>query len=148
MTRLRIRIDFETGGSIGPGKVRLLEQIRETGSISAAARALDMSYRRAWLLVDDLNRIFREPVVSAAVGGRRGGGTALTPFGEQVIEHYRAVERDTFDAATARLDALRATLNDAYGAEGEPPEDGSFAGDPALKRGCKPGKERHPPQRS
>jgi N-terminal domain of molybdenum-binding protein len=135
MTRLRIRIDFETGGSIGPGKVRLLEQIRETGSISAAARALDMSYRRAWLLVDDLNRIFREPVVSAAVGGRHGGGTALTAFGEQVIEQYRAVEREALDAAAARLDAMRATLNDAYRVEGATPEDGSFAAAPALKPG-------------
>jgi len=82
------------------------------------------------------------------VGGRRGGGTALTSFGEQVIEHYRAVERDALDASTVRLDALRATLNDAYGADGELAEDGSFAGDPALKRGCKPVKERHPSQRS
>ena len=66
MTRMRIRIDFDSGGSIGPGKIMLLERIRETGSISAAGRALNMSYRRAWLLVDDMNRIFREPVVSAA----------------------------------------------------------------------------------
>ncbi|MBP2313914.1 winged helix-turn-helix domain-containing protein [Azospirillum soli] len=139
MTRLRIRIDFEPGGSIGPGKIKLLEQIRETGSISAAARALEMSYRRAWLLVDDLNRIFREPVVSAAVGGKHGGGTALTAFGEQVIDHYRAVEREAHVATAHRLAALQATVNEDYGAEGEPPDDGSFSGDPGVKPGCKSG---------
>lgn len=139
MTRLRIRVDFEPGGSIGPGKIALLERIRETGSISAAARALDMSYRRAWLLIDDLNRIFREPVVSAAVGGKRGGGTALTAFGEQIVEHYRALQREAHDATAARLAALQATVNAEYGVgadAGEAPDDGSFSGDPGLKPGC------------
>ena len=78
MAKLRLRIDFEPAGSLGPGKVALLEAIRRCGSISSAARELDMSYRRAWLLIDDLNQTFRQPVVSAVVGGKKGGGTELT----------------------------------------------------------------------
>ncbi|CAO3355800.1 winged helix-turn-helix domain-containing protein [Azospirillum melinis] len=139
MTRMRIRIDFESGGSIGPGKIALLERIRDTGSISAAGRALGMSYRRAWLLVDDLNRIFSEPVVSAAVGGKHGGGTVLTAFGEQVIDHYRAVEREAHVATAHRLAALAAGTNPDYGTDSQV-DDGSFANDPAVGPGCGPDK--------
>ncbi len=70
----------------------LLEHIRETGSISAAGRAMDMSYRRAWLLVDALNRMFKEPSVESQRGGKQGGGAALTPFGETLIRRYREME--------------------------------------------------------
>jgi molybdate transport system regulatory protein len=94
MAKLRLRIDFEPAGSLGPGKVALLEAIRRCGSISSAARDLDMSYRRAWLLIDDLNQTFRQPVVSAVVGGRKGGGTGVTAFGESVISHYREMEAE------------------------------------------------------
>ncbi len=117
MTRLHIRIDFDPAGAIGPGKIMLLERIRDTGSISAAGRALGMSYRRAWLLVDDMNRLFKEPVVTAAVGGRQGGGTVLTAVGEQVIDHYRAVEREARVATAHRLAALQAMVNPDYQAE-------------------------------
>ena len=79
MARLTIRIDLPPAGQIGPGKAKLLELIGETGSISAAGRALDMSYRRAWLLVDAMNHIFKEPVVSTMLGGKAGGGARLTP---------------------------------------------------------------------
>ncbi|MCW2247216.1 molybdate transport system regulatory protein [Azospirillum fermentarium] len=140
MTRLRLRIDFRPDGAIGPGKIRLLEAIREEGSISAAARALDMSYRRAWLLVDDLNRLFREPVVSAAVGGRHGGGTELTAFGAALIEEYRAIERDIFAAARPRLVALEAALApEGSRPAATPGTDESFGKDPALTPGCAAG---------
>ena len=86
------RIQFEPEGRIGRGKIQLLCHIRETGSISAAGRAMDMSYRRAWLLVDEMNRLFRTPVVESQRGGRQGGGAALTPFGAALIERYNAME--------------------------------------------------------
>ena len=90
--RLTVRIDFGSAGALGPGKIRLLEAIHKTGSISQAGRSLGMSYRRAWLLVDDLNRCFREPVVTTQPGGSRGGGAALTRFGRELIKKYRAIE--------------------------------------------------------
>jgi molybdate transport system regulatory protein len=79
--------------AIGPGKIALLEAIRDTGSISAAARKLRMSYRRAWMLVDDLNRRLAKPVVLAAPGGRDGGGTMLSPTGRKLVTLYRDIER-------------------------------------------------------
>ena len=108
--RLTIRVDFGSDRSIGPGKIRLLEAIRKTGSISEAGRSLGMSYRRAWLLIDDLNDLFREPVVAAKQGGARGGGTSLTPFGLELIEHYRAIERQATKTSTAALRELKAAL--------------------------------------
>lgn len=71
----------------------LLEHIRATGSISAAGRAMDMSYRRAWLLVSDLNRMFDKPSVESQRGGQKGGGAALTPFGEALLQRFRAMEQ-------------------------------------------------------
>ena len=82
-TQMSIRIDLESGGRIGPGKIALLEAIRETGSFTAAAAAMKMSYRRAWLLVDELNKLLSEPVVTTATGGAMGGGTTVTPVGEK-----------------------------------------------------------------
>lgn len=108
MATLRLRIDFQPSGAVGPGKIRLLELVRDTGSISAAARTLDMSYRRAWLLIDDMNQLFREPVISASVGGRKGGGAELTAFGATLIEQYRALETELHAVGGARLDALQA----------------------------------------
>ena len=80
-----LRISFPEEDRLGRGKMELLEHIRETGSISAAGRAMDMSYRRAWLLVSDMNRMFSEPVVESQRGGQKGGGAALTPFGEELF---------------------------------------------------------------
>ena len=104
-TRLSIRIDLENGNRIGPGKIALLEAIRATGSISAAARSLDMSYRRAWLLVEEINQALREPAVAAETGGRRGGGAVVTPAGEQLVGLYRTIESR---ARTGASDEFRA----------------------------------------
>lgn len=106
MTRLSIRIDLPGGDRIGPGKIALLEAIRATGSISAGARSLGMSYRRAWLLVEEINQAFREPAVTAETGGRRGGGATLTPVGERVIDLYRSIESQARDAADGEFRAI------------------------------------------
>ncbi len=113
MARLTLRIDFDGDRAIGPGKIRLLELIDSKGSISAAGREMAMSYRRAWLLVDNLNHCFREPVVSAQTGGARGGGAALTVLGHAVVRHYRAIERAAEAAGAAHVGALAAVLADA-----------------------------------
>jgi molybdate transport system regulatory protein len=105
-TRLSIRIDLENGKRIGPGKIALLEAIRATGSISAAARSLDMSYRRAWLLVEEVNHALREPAVAAETGGRRGGGAVVTPAGEQLVGLYRTIESHARTAAGGSFKAI------------------------------------------
>jgi molybdate transport system regulatory protein len=110
MARLTLRIDFGGERAIGPGKIKLLELIDSCGSISEAGRRMGMSYRRAWLLVDALNHCFREPVVAAQVGGVKGGGASLTPFGRAVIEHYRAIEKAAEAAGAAHVGALTASL--------------------------------------
>jgi molybdate transport system regulatory protein len=110
--RLTIRIDFPGRRRVGPGKIRLLELIEETGSISAAGRAMAMSYRRAWLLVASLNTSFRRPVVGTRSGGRRGGGAHLTPFGRELIARYRTMEREVVAAAEEHVGAIEAALAD------------------------------------
>lgn len=109
-TRLTLRVDFGSRRSIGPGKIRLLEEIGRGGSISQAGRSLGMSYRRAWLLIDDLNRCFRQPVVRAKSGGSRGGGAALTEFGAGLVRDYRAIETAAANAAKSRLRGLETAL--------------------------------------
>jgi molybdate transport system regulatory protein len=91
-TCLSLRIDLSTGHRIGPGKIALLEAIRSEGSISGAARHHGMSYRRAWLLIDEINTLLRKPAVVAVAGGQQGGHAVLTPIGEQIVEHYRKIE--------------------------------------------------------
>jgi molybdate transport system regulatory protein len=105
-TRLSIRIDLENGDRIGPGKIALLEAIRTTGSISAAARALRMSYRRAWLLVEEVNHALREPAVTAETGGRSGGGAIVTPAGERLVGLYRTIESHARSAAGGEFRAI------------------------------------------
>jgi molybdate transport system regulatory protein len=111
MIRLFLRIDFEPEVRLGPGKIRLLELIGETGSISQAAHRMDnMSYRRAWRLVDGLNRMFAEPLVATKLGGSGGGGAAITPLGADLIRRYRDLERETTQLVADRLapfDAIR-----------------------------------------
>lgn len=108
--RLTVRVDFGSDRALGPGKIRLLEAIGKTGSISQAGRSLDMSYRRAWLLVDDLNHCFREAVVTTQPGGAQGGGAALTPFGRELIEKYRSIESEATAATKRQLRALEVSL--------------------------------------
>ncbi|HTO08524.1 MAG TPA: LysR family transcriptional regulator [Myxococcota bacterium] len=102
---VRLRIDLAPSGSVGPGKIALLEAIDATGSLSQAARDLGMSYRRAWGLLDDLNHSLREPVAAASAGGAGGGGAALTEFGRELVATYRAVERIAVKAAKRRFSA-------------------------------------------
>lgn len=109
-TRLTLRVDFKSSRSIGPGKIHLLEEIGRTGSISQAGRNLGMSYRRAWLLVDDLNYCFRSAVVEARPGGVQGGGATLTAFGSGLARDYRTIENAASNAAKARLRRLEAAL--------------------------------------
>jgi len=106
--RMRIR----KGDTIvlGPGKVELLEAVRQHGSISAAARSLDMSYRRAWLLVDELNRSLTSPATVSEQGGQSGGGCTLTPVGENIIRLYRDVETQAHQACAKQLSELTALV--------------------------------------
>jgi len=107
---VRFRIDFAEHSSLGPGKIRLLEAIRDSGSLSQGARNIGMSYRRAWLLVESLRRSFREPVTVASTGGKDGGGMLVTGFGEALIKNYRELERDFATLATRRLNAIIPTV--------------------------------------
>jgi molybdate transport system regulatory protein len=106
MADLSIRIDFGPERRVGPGKIALLEQIAALGSISAGGRAMNMSYRRAWELIDELNAIFGRPVVESRSGGRKGGGATLTPFGLSLVSRYRAMERAAAAATAPHLAAL------------------------------------------
>ena len=110
MPSLSVRIDLEPGGRVGPGKIALLEAIDAHGSISAAGRAIGMSYRRAWELVEETNGIFGGAVASRQIGGRNGGGATLTPLGHELVMRFRSVERAASEAARSHLDALQASV--------------------------------------
>jgi len=101
---LTLRVLGGSAAAMGPGKAELVERIARTGSISAAAREMGMSYRRAWQLVESLNSCFREPVVATAIGGARGGGARVTPYGIRLVARFRAME---VKASTAIADDLR-----------------------------------------
>ena len=107
---LSVRIDLDAEGRIGPGKIELLEQIREQGSISGAGRAMDMSYKRAWDLVDEIKRICGQSAVEPQTGGKNGGGAVLTPFGISLVKRYRKIERDAASAVKKDLAALRSDI--------------------------------------
>lgn len=104
--KFRIRIHKGEDIAVGPGKISLLEAVIDTGSITAAARKLGMSYRRAWLLIDTMNHSFRGPVVETAKGGRTDGSTLVTPLGNEVILRYRTIEAIASSAARAEIAAL------------------------------------------
>jgi len=107
---LTLRVLGGSAAAMGPGKAELIEHIGRTGSISAAARGMGMSYRRAWQLVESLNRTFREPVVTTAIGGRRGGGARVTPYGARLAVRFRAMEHRAAVAIAADLRRFAAQL--------------------------------------
>jgi molybdate transport system regulatory protein len=106
MARITIRIDFEDGRHIGHGKVRLLELIAQHGSISRAAKEMSMSYRRAWLLADEVNTMFDEPVLETQHGGAGGGHARLTSFGHALVGHYRTIESHNVSTFRKQLSTL------------------------------------------
>lgn len=116
--RMRFRVMVGRTIAVGPGKADLLAAIAETGSIAAAGRSMGMSYKRAWYLLDTMNRCFREPVVQGSKGGKGHGGAHLTPMGEQVLALYRAIERHAATAAAGELSALAGLIAE------DPPTDG------------------------
>jgi molybdate transport system regulatory protein len=110
VARFRLRISLGELTAIGPGKVALLEAIRDNGSLTAAARALGISYRRAWTMLDEINSALQYPAVASAAGGSQGGGSLLTPVGEEVVARYRRIEADAAAACRDDLRALQALL--------------------------------------
>lgn len=96
--RTNLRFTFPNGAPLSHGKAQLMELIRETGSIRQAAQRMDMSYRRGWRLADELNHLFKEPVIATKHGGKSGGGAVLTPFGEELLSRFRAMEARTAEA--------------------------------------------------
>lgn len=109
--RLRLHIHVDDAHSLGPGKIALLEAIDAEGSISAAARAMDMAYRHAWELVDDMNQCFRGGVVRTGTGGADGGGARLTPTGRELVARFRTMERGANAAIAPDLAALEGSLS-------------------------------------
>jgi molybdate transport system regulatory protein len=108
---LSLRIDLGTESRIGPGKIQLLENIRACGSIAAAGRAMHMSYKRAWDLVDEINHMCGRIAVERQTGGKSGGRSALTPFGQSLVARYRRIERSAESVARKELLALRSDMD-------------------------------------
>jgi molybdate transport system regulatory protein len=113
MSRVLLRLYLSSDRPLGPGKITILESIRDGGSISEAARGMSMSYRSAWLLVDSMNSQFKKPVVSTTLGGHGGGSATLTNFGAEVVRRYRAMEQATRRAVAKDLAALERSLRQA-----------------------------------
>jgi len=109
-TEPRLRVLMGAAVALGPGKARLLDAIGETGSISAAARAMGMSYRRAWTLVEAMNRDFRKPLVETNAGGAGGGGAVVTAAGADALRRYRQMERKAARAVAGEIDAFAELL--------------------------------------
>ncbi len=120
--KLTLRIDLSNGVRLGPGKVQLLEGIAAHGSIRAAGEAMGMSYRRAWLLADEINRMFQEPSVHTRHGGKAGGGAGLTPYGEALLARCRRMEAMARDALADDLAALEADCNADFEPEAKSPQ--------------------------
>jgi molybdate transport system regulatory protein len=114
VSRSTIRIDFDIGVRLGPGKAQLLELIAEHGSIRAAGASIGMSYRRAWLLADEINRMFVKPSIFTRHGGKSGGGAGLTEFGEELLGCYRRIEANMREASKDDLQWLSANIDTAF----------------------------------
>jgi molybdate transport system regulatory protein len=108
----QIRIMFRKAIAMGPGKADLLRAIAETGSISAAARRMEMSYRRAWLLVDTMNQSFQTPLVETATGGNHGGGARITALGREVLDRYERMEAKATASVAHELEDFAALMSD------------------------------------
>src|SRR5258708_24023310 len=106
MAHLRLTIVMDSGARIGPGKAALLESVQSTGSIAAAARSMGMDYKRAWLLIDSLNRAFVTPAIERSTGGGRGGGAIPPPLGQELLERYRRLESAASALAETELKIL------------------------------------------
>jgi molybdate transport system regulatory protein len=117
MTNLIVRIDLGPHGRLGPGKLLLLQNIDKHGSISAAGRAMNMSYRQAWSLVDQLNGAFKEPVVHSQTGGKSGGGAHLTDFGKLLLNHCNSIISNARKTSGAHLEFVEAMLRPADAAD-------------------------------
>jgi molybdate transport system regulatory protein len=113
MPSLSLRIYLDPEGRIGPGKIELLEKIASLGSISAAGRAMGMSYRRAWELVEETNRIFGKPVAIRQIGGKHGGGATLTPLGLTLVARFRAIEAAIAEVSRTHIAALQEEVDRA-----------------------------------
>ncbi|MBW8282065.1 MAG: LysR family transcriptional regulator [Rhizobium sp.] len=113
-TRLTLRIDLANGVRLGPGKVSLLAGIAEHGSIRAAGAAMGMSYRRAWLLADEINRMFLEPSIFTRHGGRSGGGAGLTPFGETLLSCCRRMEAEARQSLAKDIGWVEAMVDPGF----------------------------------
>lgn len=110
MTVIKLRIDFDGERYIGHGRIELLELIGEHGSIAKAAKAMDMSYKRAWYLIDDFNAVFSEPLIERQHGGKGGGAARLTPFGAEVVKQYRQMEAKALSVFAKPLAAMEKRL--------------------------------------
>ena len=103
---IRFRIDFAQNLNLGPGKIALLEAIEGHGSLSTAAASLGLSYRRAWLLLDSLNKTFNQPVTRSNAGGKNGGGSSVTKFGRLLVKQYRALEEEIMQMGGRHLKGI------------------------------------------
>jgi molybdate transport system regulatory protein len=135
MQDVMLRVALTSRHHLGPGKVRLLELIHELGSISAAARAMEMSYRRAWLLVENMNTMFRAPVLTPAIGGTQGGGAVLTHLGREIIVRFRRMEAATRKAIAGDLAGLKARAKAGTRAVARKP--GAAVAPPRLSRAAR-----------
>ena len=112
-TRITLRLDFDDTRRLGPGKIALLEAIGKLGSISAAGREFEMSYRRAWRLTAELNHMFESPLVETREGGKNGGGASLTDLGERVVVLYRVAERKVRESTAREIKSMERALGSA-----------------------------------